>query len=79
MDRRNELENKMAEFEIEKENRLANMGELQESEDPEKGEDPKGPPKGQGQLKPPWDRPKPKKGTYPKVGPRGPGDCERRW
>ena len=64
----------MAEFEIDKENRLAKMGGSRRSEDPEREEDPKGPPKGQGQLEPPWDRPKPKKGTYPKVGPKGPGD-----
>ena len=74
MDRRNEIENKMAEFEIEKENRLANMGESRRSEDPEGEKYPKGSPKGQGQLKPPWDRLKPKKGTYPKVGLKGPGD-----
>ena len=74
MERRNELENKMAEFEIEKENRLAKMGGSRRSEDPEREEDPKGPPKIQGQLEPPWDWPKPKKGTYPKVGLKCPGD-----
>ena len=74
MNRRSELKNKMAEFEIEKENRLANMGESRRSEDPEGEKDPKGPLKGQGQLKSPWDRQKPKKGTYPTVGPKGPGD-----
>ena len=72
MERRDELENKMAEFEIEKENRLARMGGSKRSMELE--EDPKGPPKNQGQLKSPWDRPKPKKGTYPKVGLKGPGD-----
>ena len=64
MERRNELKNKMAEFEIEKENRLARMGGSKRSMELEKEEDPKGPPKSQGQLKLPWDRPKPKKGTY---------------
>ena len=70
MDRREELENKFAEFEIERENRLANRGGSRRTEGPGKEEDPKG----QGQLKSPWDRPKPKKGTYPSVGPNGPGD-----
>ena len=74
MERRNELENKMAEFEIEKENRLAKMGESRRSEDLEREEDPKGPPKSQGQLEPPWNQLKLKKGTYPKVGLKGPGD-----
>ena len=32
MNRRNELEDKIAEFEIERENRLANMGESRRSE-----------------------------------------------
>ena len=73
MERRNELENKMAEFEIEEENRLANMGGFKRSGDPE-GEDPKGLPKSQGLLEPPWNWSKPKKGTYPKVGLKGPGD-----
>ena len=61
MNRRDELENKMAEFEIEKENRLANLGESRGREDPEKEKDPKRPSEGQGQLKSPWDRQKPKK------------------
>ena len=50
------------------------MGESRRSEDPEGENDPKGPPKSQGQLEPPWDQLKPKKGTYPKVGLKGPGD-----
>ena len=70
MDRREELENKLAEFEIEKEDRLANRGGSKITEDPEEEEDPEG----QGQLKSPWDQTKPKKGTYSSVGPRGPGD-----
>ena len=74
MNRRNELESKIAEFEIEKENRLTSMGESRRSEDVEREEDPRGPPEGQGQLKPPWDQQKPKKRTYPAVGPNGPGD-----
>ena len=61
MNRRNKLENKMAEFEIEKENRLANMGESRGRKDPEGEKDPKGSPKGQGQLKPPWDQLKQRK------------------
>ena len=64
----------MAEFQIEKEDRLARMGGSKRSRASEEEEDPKGPPESQGQLKSPWDRPKPKKGTYPKVGPKGPGD-----
>ena len=74
MERRNELESKLAEFEIEKEDRLARRGGSKRSMEQEKEEDPRGPPKNQGQLKSPWDRPKPTKGTYPKVGPKGPGD-----
>ena len=74
MNRRDELENKMAEFEIEKENRLANMGESRGREDPGWRKDPKGPSEVKGQLKSPWDRQKPKKGTYPTVGSKGPGD-----
>ena len=74
MNRRNELEDKIAEFEIEKENRLANMGESRKSEDIGEEEDPKVPSKGQGQLKSPWDQQNPKKGTYPAVGSNGPGD-----
>ena len=70
MDRREELENKLAEFEIEKEDRLANRGGSKRTEDPEEEEDLEG----QGQSKSPWDQPKPKKGTYPSVGPMGPGD-----
>ena len=70
MDRREELENKFAEFEIERENRLANRGGSKRTEGPDEEEDPGG----QGQLKSPWDRSKPKKGTYPSVGPNGPGD-----
>ena len=70
MDRREELENKLAEFEIEKEDRLESRGGSKRTEDPEEEEDSEG----QGQLKSPWDRPKPKKGTYPSVAPRGPGD-----
>ena len=71
MNKRDELESKIAEFEIERENRLASMGESRWSEDMEREE---GPPGGQGQPKPPWDRQKPKKGTYPAAGPNGPGD-----
>ena len=74
MNRRDKLENKMAEFEIEKENRLANIGESRGREDPEREKDPKEPSKGQGQLKSPWDQQKPKKGTYPTVGSKGPGN-----
>ena len=70
MDRREELENKLAEFEIEKEDRLESRGGSKRTKDPEEEEDPEG----QGQLKSPLDQPKPKKGTYPSVGPRGPGD-----
>ena len=55
MNRRDELESKIAEFEIEKENRLASMGESRRSENIEGEENPKGPPEGQGQLKSPWD------------------------
>ena len=53
MNRRNELEDKIAEFEIERENRLTNLGESGRSKGIEEEEDPKGPPKGQGQLKSP--------------------------
>ena len=52
MNRREELENKLAEFEIERENRLESRGGSKRTDDPGKGEDPKG----QGQLKSPWDR-----------------------
>ena len=51
MDRREELENKLAEFEIEKEDRLESRGGSKRTEDPEEEEDPEG----QGQLKSPWD------------------------
>ena len=70
MNRREELEDKFADFEIERENRLASIGGSRRTESPEEEEDPRG----QGQLKSPWDRQKPKKGTYPSVGPNGPGD-----
>ena len=68
MNRRSELENRIVEFEIEKENRMANMGESRRGEDIEEEEDPKGPPKGQGKPKSPWDQQKHKKETYPSVG-----------
>ena len=55
MNRRNELEDKFTEFEIERKNRLANMGGSRRMEGIEQEEDPKGPPKGQGQLKSLWD------------------------
>ena len=74
MNRRNDFEDKFTEFEIERENRLANRGGSRRIEGTEEEEDPKGPPKGQGQLKSPWDRQKPKKGTYPSVAPNGPGN-----
>ena len=74
MERRNRLENKLAEFEIEKEDRIARRGGSKRSMEQEEKEDPRGPPKSRGQLESPWDRPKPTKGTYPKVGPKGPGD-----
>ena len=61
MNRRNELESKIAEFEIEKENRLASMGESRRSEDIKREENPRGPPGGQGQLKPPLDWQSPKR------------------
>ena len=51
MDRREELENKLAEFEIEKEDRLTSRGGSKRTRDPEEEEDPGG----QGQLKSPWD------------------------
>ena len=51
MDRREELENKLAEFEIEKEDRLESRGGSKRTKDPEEEEDPEG----QGQLKSPWD------------------------
>ena len=74
MDRRNKLVNKLAEFEIEKEDRTARRGGSVRSKEQEEKEDPRGPTRSQGQLKSAWDRPKPKKGTYPKIGPKGPGD-----
>ena len=74
MERRDELLNKLAEFKIEKEDRIARRGGSKKSMKQEEEEDPKGPLKSQGQLKSPWDRPKPKKGSYPKVGLKGPGD-----
>ena len=51
MDRREELENKLAEFEIEKEDRLKRRGGSQRTEGPEEEEDPED----QGQLKSTWD------------------------
>ena len=51
MNRRNELEDKFVEFEIERNNRLANMGGSRRTEGTEEEEDPRG----QGQLKSPWD------------------------
>ena len=70
--RKEELEDKFIEFEIERDNRLAKRGGSKRSggTEEEEGEDPKG----QVQLRSPWDRTKPKKGTYPTVGPNGPGD-----
>ena len=53
---------------------MANMGESRRGEDIKEEEDPKGPLKGQGQLKSPWDQQKHKKETYPAVGSKGPGD-----
>ena len=70
MDRREELENKFAEFETERKNRLANRGGSKRTKGPGKEEDPEG----QGQLTSLWDQSKPKAGTYPSVGPDGPGD-----
>ena len=69
MDRKVRLEDKIAEFEVEKENRLAKMGESRRPRDI--GEED---PKGQRSSKSPWDCTKPKKGTYPAAGPNGPGD-----
>ena len=74
MERRDELEKKLAEFEIEKEDRIARRGGSMRRIDQEEEEDPRGPSKSQGQLKSPWDRPKPRKGSYPKIGLKGPGD-----
>ena len=51
MNRREELEDKFAEFEIERENRLASIGGSQRTEGLEEEEDLRG----QGQLKSPWD------------------------
>ena len=68
MDRKNILEDKIAEFEIERDNRLEEMGESRRPGDTEEGD-----PKGYESLGSPWDRTKPKKGTYPTVGPNGPG------
>ena len=70
MDRKEILQDKIAEFEIERENRLAKMGESRRPGDTEEEEDPKG----QESSESPWDRTKPKKGTYPTVGPNGPGN-----
>ena len=69
MERRTQLEEKIAQFEIEKENRIAKMGESRRPEDTEEEV-----PEGQGSSRSPWERTKPKKGTYPAVGPNGPGD-----
>ena len=74
MERRDELENKLAEFEIEKEDRIARRGGSMRSKEQEEKEDPRGPSKSQGQLKSPWDRPKLRKGSYPKIRSKGPGD-----
>ena len=60
----------MAEFEIEKENRMANMGESRGREDPERERNPKGPSKGRGQLKSPWDRQNPRKGLIQQWDPK---------
>ena len=70
MNRRDELEDKFAEFEIERENRLKSIGGSRRTEGPEEEEDPRG----QGELKSPWDQQNPKNRTYPLVGPNGPGD-----
>ena len=51
MNRRDELEDKFAEFEIERDNRLASIGGSRRTEGAEEEEDPGG----QGQLKSPWD------------------------
>ena len=75
MARREELEDKIAEFEIERDTRLENSGGSKRIEDPDEVEDPEN----QEEPKSLWDRPNPKKGTYLSVGPHGPGDlrCRR--
>ena len=72
MKRKVEIEDKFTEFEIERDIRLAHRGGSKRvgGTDEKEGEDPKG----QGQLKSPWDQTKPKKGTYPSIGSSGPGD-----
>ena len=72
MARREELEDKIAEFEIERDTRLENRGGSKRTEDPDEVEDPEG----QEEPKSFWDQPKPKKGTYLSVGPHGPGDLD---
>ena len=79
MNRREELENKFSEFEIERDIRLASRGGSRKEGwtgadvDPESQEEPENP-KDQSGLKSPWAWPKPKKGTYPALGSNGPGD-----
>ena len=72
MARREELEDKIDEFEIERDTRLENRGGSKRTEDPDEIEDPED----QDEPRSFWDRPKPKKGTYPSVGPHGPGDLD---
>ena len=72
MKRREELEDKFAEFEIEREERMAKRGEVRRKGDIDEEEDPED----QSQLESHWDQTKPKKGTYPFVGSMGPGDLD---
>ena len=81
MNRREELENKFSEFEIEREVRLARRGGSKREGGTSEDVDPESQgeseiPKGQSDLKSPWDQSKPKKGTYPALGPKGPGDLD---
>ena len=79
MNRREELENKFSEFDIERENRLARRGGSRreggtsEEVDPESQEKPENP-EDQSALKSSWDQLKPERGTYPAPGPNSPGD-----
>ena len=72
MKRKEELEDKFIEFEIERDNQLASRGGSKRTGGTEEKEGEY--PQSQGQLKSPWGRTKRKKGTYPTAGPNGPGD-----
>ena len=76
--RREELENKFSEFEIDRDIWLASRGGSRREVEPESQEEPENP-RDQSGLESPWDQPKLKKGTYPALGSPTRGRRKRIW